>query len=140
MRYWESARSKTTVRSRRRPAPRRSIALGGSLKDYPFLRKFYQHQAVVSNSVQKFLFFLLVATMLYAFVFGDAGAIRMFTLRSEKAKVEADLGKIRADMAALEAQIVRVQNDPVEMERLGRERYGYIRPGDQVYKIIHADK
>ena len=141
MRYWQSDRTRS--RKKRRAAPRdggRSIAAGGSLKNYPFLRSFYQHQAVINIGLQKFLFLLIIATLLYAFVFGDAGAFRVLGLRHEKATLEKSLAVLQRDTVVLEEEIASLKTDPFQMERLGRERYGYIYPGDRVYKIVHPQK
>ena len=95
MRYWESSMKRQPVkrsRTRGRTAPprgkKRSVALGGNIREYPFLRTFYQHQAVISVGIQKFLFFLIIATLLYAFVFGDGGAIRLITLQTERTQLD----------------------------------------------------
>ncbi|MFQ5512003.1 MAG: septum formation initiator family protein [Candidatus Krumholzibacteriia bacterium] len=136
MRYWQSGGTKP--RKKRKPAPgaRRSITSGGSLRHYPFLRSFYQHQAVISVGLQRFLFFLVIASILYAFVLGDAGVIRVLTLRHEKAGLEESLTMLMNDTERLEKEIERLGDDPFMMEKLGRERYGYIHPGDRVFKIV----
>ena len=137
MRYWESKKAGRSAANRTAKGPKRSIALGGSLRQYPFLRSFYQHQAVISDGIQKFIFFLVMATLLYAFVFGDAGAIRLLTLNHEKLNLEEEIAMIEHEQASLGDQIARLKRDPFMMEKLGRERYGYVYPGDRVYKIIN---
>ena len=137
MRYWETKKTTRTAANRTAKGPKRSIALGGSLRQYPFLRSFYQHQAVISEGIQKFIFFLVMATLLYAFVFGDAGAIRLLTLNHEKSTLEKELAMIEQEQTSLRVEIERLKKDPFMMEKLGRERYGYVYPGDRVYKIIN---
>jgi cell division protein FtsB len=139
---WESLEPKRKTRRKpRKKAPAKgSIAAGGSLREYPFLRRFYQHQVVVSGGIQKFLFFLIMATLLYAFVFGDAGAIRIISLKKQKSDIEYHLAMVDQDIASLEEQIARLKDDPDIMEKLGRERYGYVYPGDRVYRIVHPPK
>jgi cell division protein FtsB len=143
MRYWDpgrkpSPRKRTTRKSR--PPGGRSVTKGGSLREYPFLRKFYQHQAVIGVGLQKFLFFLLIATVLYAFVFGDGGAIRILTLKNDKAQLEHELALLTGDTEAMRAEMELLKDDPTIMEKLGRERYGYIYPGERVFKIIPTPK
>ncbi|MDH3217500.1 MAG: septum formation initiator family protein [Candidatus Krumholzibacteria bacterium] len=140
MRYWEPAKKARAAKRKTRTSSKRSIASSGSLREYPFLRKFYQHQAVISVGIQKFLFFLVIATLLYAFVFGDGGVIRIMTLRTQKADLEETLAMIDHDIESVTSEIERLQNDPSTMEKLGREKYGYVYPGDRVYKIIHPHK
>jgi cell division protein FtsB len=142
MRYWESGKPKRGSISKSRPSrsPKRSIASGGNLRQYPFLRTFYEHQAGISDRLQKFLFFLALATLLYVFVLGDAGAIRLMSLKREKARLEADVAAARLDIDGLQKEIDGLTQNPYIMERLGRELYGYVSPGDRVYKIIHSKR
>jgi cell division protein FtsB len=142
MRYWETHKPKKSSAggAKRARAPKRSIASGGSIRQYPFLRRFYQHQAVISDGLQKFLFFLLMATLLYAFVLGDSGIIRIVTLEQDKSALEKELALLTSETEALQEAIDRVKNDPFMMEKLGRERYGYVYPGDKVYKLIQPEK
>jgi len=140
MRYWESPTKKRATRRKLSATQKRSIASSGSVRQYPFLRKFYQHQAVISVGLQKFIFFLVLATLLYAFVVGDAGIIRIVTLRGEKEKLESNITMLDEDIASLDTEIERLKNDPFAIEKLGRERYGYVYPGDRVYKIIHPER
>jgi cell division protein FtsB len=143
MRYWQSHRNRPRKRKNRKVpsgGSRGSITSGGSLRDYPFLRSFYQHQAVISVGFQKFLFFLIIASLLYVFIFGEAGAIRIITLQQEKVRVAENLAILVRDTEELDKEINRLKNDPFKMEQLGRERYGYIYPGDRVYKIIYPQK
>jgi cell division protein FtsB len=86
------------------------------------------------------MFFLVIATLLYAFVFGDGGIIRIMTLRHEKASLEDNIAMVDHDIESLRLEIDRLKNDPFAMEKLGRERYGYVYPGDRVYKIIHPTR
>ncbi len=138
MRYWGTTETKRESKKKSTKAPRRGIASGGTLRQYPFLRTFYQHQAEISERLQKFLFFLVVATLLYVFVLGDAGAIRLMSLKKEKARLEADVAAVTLDIQTLQNEIDRLKTDPGTIERLGRELYGYVAPGDKVYKIIRS--
>lgn len=142
MHYWESPKPKRwETKARRSSKPsKRSIASGGSVRQYPFLRRFYQHQVVVSGGLQRFIFFLVVATLLYAFVFGDAGAIRILMLKHEKANLGNQVAALGASVTSLQEQIARLKDDPAVMEKLGRERYGYVYPGDRVYRLVHPPK
>ncbi|MEJ2720028.1 MAG: septum formation initiator family protein [bacterium] len=140
MRTWGSSEpARRPRRPRTARAPKRSsIASGGDLRQYPFLRAFYEHQSEIGANLQKFLFFMVVATLLYVFVLGDAGAIRILSLKHEKARVEAEVATVNVDIKALQQEIDRLETDPYTMEKLGRELYGYVAPGDKVYKIVHT--
>lgn len=134
MRYWESRQKRE--QKKKQSAPKTAVANGGNLRNYPFLRTFYQHHAVISDGIQKFIFFLVIATLLYAFVFGDSGAIRLVTLTHEKENLDEDVVVLRTDIDRLQDEIERLKADPFVMEKMGRERYGFAQPGDRVYKIV----
>jgi len=144
MRTWQSDRGKSGATRRapaRKSAPsKKSIASGGSLKEYPFLRRFYQHQATIGVGLQKFLFLLAVATLLYAFVFGDAGAIKVLSLKKQHNELASQLATLELNTLALTDEIDGLKTDPFKMEKLGREMYGYAYPGDRVYKLIRRHR
>ena len=83
---------------------------------------------------------MVLATLLYAFGLGDSGIIHIIQLKREKRTIEASLAKVDRDIATLKGEIGRLDTDPFAMEKLGRERYGYIYPGDRVYKIVHLPR
>jgi cell division protein FtsB len=140
MRTWGSNEpSKKPAGPKPARAPKRSIASGGDLRQYPFLRAFYEHQTEISANLQKFLFFMVVATLLYVFVLGDAGAIKILGLKNEKTRIETDVAMLNVDIKALQEEIDRLGSDPYIMEKLGREYYGYIAPGDKVFKIVRPE-
>jgi len=150
MRYWETERETRTPDAHSefrdfRPQPRAAtaapesvVASGGSVG--PFLRRFYRHQVVVSGPVQRFVMFLVLAGVIYAFVLGDGGAIRIAMLRHERATLDRRIGELENSATRLENEVALLESDPFYIEKTGRERYGYIKPGDKVYKLVEPTK
>ncbi len=142
MRYWEFDRENDVekrgvfrdFKPRDRQAGTSVVANGGSVG--PFLRNFYRHQVVVSAPVQRFFLFLMLAGLIYAFVLGDGGAIRIAMLRHERASLDRDIAELRRNAALLQTEIARLESDPFYIEKTARERYGYIQKGDRVYKLV----
>jgi len=122
-----------------RSAARRSVASGGSVDQYPFLRRFYRSPSQLSDRLLKPLFALLVAALLYVFVLGDGGAIKITQLRMKRSSLETNIAELERNTKYLEQTIALLKDDFTYIEKIGRERYGYIRPGDRVYKIIPQD-
>jgi cell division protein FtsB len=146
MQYWRTEQDATgesgtfqdyRPRARAPKANPSVVASGGSVG--PFLRKFYRHQVVVSPPVQRFFLFLLLAGVIYAFVLGDGGAIRIAMLRHERARLDRNIAELQRNAALLETEIALLDSDEFYIEKTGRERYGYIRPGEKVYKIVPTD-
>ncbi len=144
MQYWNtegnSPRDSGGFQDYRPRAPRAHqtspsvVASGGSVG--PFLRKFYRHQIVVSAPVQRFFIFLVIAGVIYAFVLGDGGAIRIAMLHHERTSLDRNIAELQRNAELLENEIALLDSDPFFIEKTGRERYGYIRPGEKVYKIL----
>jgi cell division protein FtsB len=141
MKYWDTEDSKKKGPKRPRRSYKGTIASSGSIKNSPFLRKFYEHHSVISEGLQKLVFFLILAALVYAFVIGDSGGIRLLMLRHDRDKMENKLSELKRNVLILEQEIDHLKNDPFYMEKLGRERYGYIYPGEKVIKLIpNVDK
>ncbi len=146
MQLWDFDREDTVekrgtfrdFRSRPRNATSKSsvVSNGGSVG--PFLRNFYRHRVAVSAPVQRFFLFLLLACVIYAFVLGDGGAIRIVMLRHERSQMDKRIADLQGNADYLQAEITRLESDPFYIEKTGRERYGYIRPGEKVYKLVPA--
>jgi cell division protein FtsB len=139
MKYWDTPGRDRPSRPSATAAPRRPITSGGDLRRYPFLRTFYEHQSEIGGGLQKFFFFVVIATLLYVFVLGDAGALKIMSLKNEKARLEADIATVRLDTEGLQKQINLLKNDSFMMEKLGREFYGYVAPGDRVIKLVPGE-
>jgi len=139
MKYWDTPGRDRPSRPSDTAVPRRPITSGGDLRRYPFLRTFYEHQSEIGGGLQKFFFFVVIATLLYVFVLGDAGALKIMSLKNEKARLEADIATVRLDTEGLQKQINLLKNDSFMMEKLGREFYGYVAPGDRVIKLVPGE-
>jgi cell division protein FtsB len=140
MKYWEAPGAARESKPKRSTGPRRFITSGGDLSRHPFLRTFYQHHAEISDGLQRFLFFVAIATLLYAFVLGDAGALRIMSLKRERTQLRADVATVTYDINKLQKEIDRLKGDSFVMEKLGRELYGYVSPGDRVYRLVVPEK
>jgi cell division protein FtsB len=135
MRYWESRRSNVRALKKPRRRQKHLIASAGSLKNAPFLRQFYQHQAEISDGLQKFFFFLILAALIYAFVLGDGGAVRIIGLKKRQSELQQSVSDLEHKAALLRSEIDHMKSDPFYLEELGRQ-YGYVREGETVYKLI----
>lgn len=60
-----------------------------------------------------------------------------FQQRELSAQTEQDLGRVEAEVAELEAQYELLQTDE-EIERLGRENFDLVFPGEESYRILPA--
>ena len=109
------------------------------MKSYPFLRQFYRHQTDISERLQRLLFLLFAAALIYVFVLGDSGIIKIMQLRLQRSRLDYNIAELERNSEQLATTIARLEKDDFYIEKIGRERFGYTRPGERVYKFTPID-
>lgn len=86
------------------------------------------------------LLFGALAMAAYFALFG--GRYSVFETRSaehQREVLQARLDSIERVNAALEARIDSLEHDPATLERVAREEYGMVRPGERLYRTTAPD-
>ena len=78
----------------------------------------------------------LVALVALIFIAGDVGVWRLWTAQREMRDLQSKIADLESRNALLSAEIERLRTDPFAIEKVAREKYGYLRPGDRVYRIV----
>jgi len=73
------------------------------------------------------------------FVLGEGGVVNIAMLRGERSELDANISELEQNIELLEAEIGRLETDHYYIEKIGREKFGYVRPGDRIYKLIPID-
>jgi cell division protein FtsB len=71
----------------------------------------------------------------YALVGGPYGFIRYMTLKNRHVGLTQEKHRITVEIVDLEQEIKRLRDDTLYIEKVARERHGYARPNERVYKI-----
>ena len=82
------------------------------------------------------ILFLIAATLLIIFVFGDHGLLQLYKLKRERAQIQNHILKLRQNKEVLITEKNRLENDLDYIEKLAREKYRMAKPGEQVFKVI----
>ena len=83
---------------------------------------------------------LIFGVALYYALFG--GEYSVFELRRLSGRVaqeQARLDSLRIEVDSLEARADSLENDSATIERIARERYGMIKPGERLYRFVEGD-
>ncbi len=67
-----------------------------------------------------------------------AGVPHYWTMTRELEQTKADIAELELENAALLDNIRLVESDPFTLERLARERLGYVREGETVYQLVES--
>ncbi|HKT35629.1 MAG TPA: septum formation initiator family protein, partial [Nitrospira sp.] len=74
--------------------------------------------------------------LLLALFFGEMGLPRYFSMRDHAQQLQRDIQELTRATATLRGEIDRLEHDPSRVERLARERLGYVRKGETVYQVV----
>lgn len=89
--------------------------------------------------LQRFLLPAVVGAAAYFAVFGGEYSLYEVWRLGRQQEQEAEaLEALRDTVAALRARADSLDADTVMLERLARERYGLIRPGERLYRFVEA--
>jgi cell division protein FtsB len=73
--------------------------------------------------------------VLAIFTFGNRGIIKRVQLQMEADNLYQQIAHDRAVGDSLRGQIKLMTTDTAATERLARERYGMVRPGETIYRV-----
>ena len=81
---------------------------------------------------------LVAAGLLLVLTFfsGDFGFVRIAQLKQKKKTLQLRHKQLQAEVLQLEDQKNLLQNDPYYIEKLAREKFGYSRPDEKVYRFL----
>lgn len=80
---------------------------------------------------------VLVAGAAYFALFGgEYSLLELQRLKSDLAEEQVRLDEARAEILRLQARVDSLENDSATIERIARERYGLIRPGERLYRFV----
>lgn len=79
---------------------------------------------------------ILILVPLLGFVlFSKRGIIARVGLEVEKQAMQEEIAQVRQQQDSLRTIIQRLQSDTTLIEKLAREKYGMVRPGETVYRV-----
>ncbi len=70
------------------------------------------------------------------FVAGDVGLWKLWTAQKQMKTLQGKIVGLEQENAFLSAEIELLKDDSFTIEKIAREKYGYLRPGDRVYRIL----
>ncbi|MDD9859789.1 MAG: septum formation initiator family protein [Nitrospira sp.] len=67
-----------------------------------------------------------------------AGGLHYWKMIQELEQTKADIAELKRANAAFRKEIRLAKSDPFTLERLARERLGYVREGETVYQFVES--
>ena len=79
---------------------------------------------------------LVIGAAYFALFGGEYSLLELQRLKSDLAEEQVRLDEARAEIVRLQARVDSLENDSATIERIARERYGLIRPGERLYRFV----
>jgi cell division protein FtsB len=70
---------------------------------------------------------------------GEYGTLDLLRMRSQVRREQEAIVRLRAEVDSLARVEKALTGDPATQERVAREVYGMIRPGEMLYQVVPAD-
>ena len=81
---------------------------------------------------------LLIGLFLIYAIVGARGAIHLWRLQGEKAKLDEQNYRLQKQNEALRQKITRLRTDDAFLEKIAREELNMVRPGEVIYRFRAA--
>jgi cell division protein FtsB len=79
--------------------------------------------------------FVLLALCAVSAVFGSGGVVQLRRLYAEQVQAEADAYNLAQHNQELRDHLARLDTDDAYLEKVVRERLGWIKPGERLYRV-----
>jgi cell division protein FtsB len=82
----------------------------------------------------------LAGALYFAFQGGEYGTLDLLQLRREEAEERADVQRLKLLVDSLGRTATAIERDPRMQERVARERFGMLRKGEFLYRLVPTEK
>ena len=79
---------------------------------------------------------LMALAVYYALFGGEYSVFEVRHARAERAVAAAQLQDLRAEIDELRVRAEALETDPTALERIAREKFGMIRDGELLYRMV----
>ncbi len=86
-------------------------------------------------NVTRLLLLAAAGWVFYTLIAGEHGLLRIRHLEQEKAGLDMEILTLRNEVELVRDHVRENAGDPYHLEKIARERYGLVRPGETVYRF-----
>ena len=86
-------------------------------------------------SLTNVLFACLTMGCILLLLFSDRGFITLWNLKKEKIEIQQEINSLRHQIAALEKEAEKLEFDEKYIEKIAREKFRMVKPGEKVFKV-----
>ena len=86
-------------------------------------------------SLTNLLMVTIVVGCISLLLFSDRGLINLWSLKKEKLEIQNEINNLRNQIAMLEKEEEKLKFDEKYIEKIAREKFKMVKPGERVFKV-----
>ena len=90
-------------------------------------------------SITNILMFTIVVGCIFLLVLSDRGLINLWSLKKEKLEIQNEINDLRNQIAMLEKEEEKLKFDEKYIEKIAREKFKMVKPGERVFKVTDGE-
>ena len=101
-------------------------------------RKIGKSKFVLAPQKQlyKGIIFLMFFCFAIIFIFGDHGLLKLYNIKNERKIIQKKIAQLREEKEILKNEKSKIENDLDYIEKIAREKYKMVKPGEKIFKVI----
>jgi cell division protein FtsB len=84
---------------------------------------------------RKYAILVTILTFLFILLFSEHGLLDYMKLKRQVKAINQSIGMLERENVQLKTQVDRLQKDDRYLEELARQKFGFIREGEKLYRI-----
>ena len=84
-----------------------------------------------------FLLTIFLSGVIFLFTI-DFGVIKLINLKRERSDLQLEIEKLLTQQTAIQEEIKKLKYDTSYVEKIARERFLMVKPGEKVFKVIES--
>ena len=90
-------------------------------------------------SITNILMVTIIVGCISLLLFSDRGLINLWSLKKEKLEIQNEINDLRNQIAFLEKEEEKLKFDEKYIEKIAREKFKMVKPGERVFKVNDED-
>lgn len=82
------------------------------------------------------LVLLICLSLIIVFIFGDHGLLKLYKIKSQRKTIQTHIAQLRNEKAKAKDKKNRIENDLNYIEKMAREKYKMVKPGEKIFKVV----
>ena len=101
-------------------------------------RKIDKSKSILTsrNHLYKGIVFLIFFSFAIVFIFGDHGLLKLYKIKNERKIIQKKISQLREEKEILKNEKSKIENDLDYIEKIAREKYKMVKPGEKIFKVI----